>query len=163
MDDINSDDGPDHPPSAETLVLEPLGDTTPEFRTLLGALAAALAEQGIRGEARVCVVDDAEVTRLHREHKGLDTTTDVLTFDLSEGDELDADITVCIDEARRQANARCHPVEHELLLYAVHGILHCLGENDDTDDNAKRMHTREDDLLTELGIGPIYAVPEGGA
>lgn len=157
-------DDDDHPPPAGAVAIELVGldagtTATASVKATV-ALAALLTQQGHTGEARVRLVDDAAMTRLHREHKGLDSTTDVLTFDLAESDQLDADIVVCLEEARRQADARGIPVQHELLLYIVHGILHCLGENDDTDANAERMHAREDELLTAIGVGPVYSRPE---
>ena len=55
---------------------------------------------------------------------------------------------------------RSHPVERELLLYIIHGILHCLGEDDHDDDAYARMHAREDDLLEAIGVGRTFAAPE---
>ncbi len=113
------------------------------------------------GEVRVRLVNDAEMARLHERHTGVGGTTDVLTFDLRNraGDPLDTDLVVCVDEARRQADARGLTVEHELLLYIVHGILHC-GEHDDHDPAAAAlMHQTEDRVLAALGLGAAYDRP----
>lgn len=100
----------------------------------------------------------------HDRYKGELGTTDVLTFDLSDGpgSPLDVDILICADEAARQAAARGHGPERELLLYAIHGLLHCLGHDDHDPDQAAAMHTEEDRILTALGVGATYARPENG-
>lgn len=71
---------------------------------------------------------------------------------------LDVDILVCADEAARQAAVRAVPVERELLLYIVHAVLHCLGEDDHDEASAGRMHEREDRILSAIGVGAVYSV-----
>lgn len=151
---------PDRPPSAGPAIH--VEWTTgaahaDSLEPLLSKLSGALAPRA--GEARVRVVDDADMARAHERYKDTPGTTDVLTFDLAEdpAEPLDADLLVCIDEARRQADARRIPVEHELLLYITHGILHCSGCNDHTPHAADLMHAREDQLLTAAGIGPVFS------
>ncbi len=122
--------------------------------------AAAVSVLGAGGEVRVRVVGDGEMAAAHERFKGEAGTTDVLTFDLAEGPgPLDADILVCIDEAARQAGARGHSVERELLLYVIHGVLHCLGHDDHEDAAAARMHAEEDRVLEAIGVGAVYGRP----
>lgn len=102
----------------------------------------------------------------HEQYSGIAGTTDVLTFDLAEGGSargaaLDVDILVCVDEARRQGTDRGHEVERELLLYILHGVLHCLGHDDHDDDAFERMHAEEDRILTAIGVGPTFAERAG--
>ena len=104
----------------------------------------------------------------HQRWSGVSGTTDVLTFDLAEGrsaggEALDVDLLLCADEARRQADARGFPIERELLLYLVHGVLHCLGHDDHDEDAFARMHAEEDRLLEAAGVGATYGVDAGGA
>ncbi len=111
-----------------------------------------------RGEVRVRLVGDEEMAAAHERHTGVSGTTDVLTFDLSDGDGwLDVDILVCVDEAARQGLQRGISAERELLLYIVHGVLHCLGYDDHTDEQSRRMHAREDEILERIGVGATYA------
>lgn len=105
----------------------------------------------------VRLVGDVEMSAAHERYKGLAGTTDVLTFDLSDGEGLDADLLVCVDEARRQARARGHEEERELLLYVIHGVLHCLGHDDGDEVAAARMHAEEDRVLTAIGVGVTFA------
>lgn len=143
----------------------PAGD----LNWLTEKLAAGGDELRVGGEVRVRVVGDAEMQALHARYCNDPTTTDVLTFDLAEGAaaaqaaaggvaELNVDIVVCLDEAKRQAAARGHEARRELLLYGVHGMLHCLGYDDHDDQAFAAMHEREDAVLRAIGIGATFAV-----
>ena len=108
----------------------------------------------------VAIVDDRTMSSLHAAYLNDPATTDVLTFPLSGPDEpLEVDIAICLDEARRRAAERGHSVETELLLYVIHGLLHCTGYDDQTPTDADRMHREEDRLLGEIGLGPVYHAP----
>jgi len=109
------------------------------------------------GSVSVLIVDDAEMRRLHERHLGEPVTTDVLSFDLAEpGAPIEAEIVLCLDEARRRAAAMGHKPRQELLLYILHGILHTLGHDDLDEHAAGAMHEREDALLEEAGMGRLY-------
>ena len=121
----------------------------------------------LTGELRVRIVGDAEMAAAHERHLGDPTTTDVMTFDLAEGasadgEPVDTDLLVCLDEAQRRADEHGHAVERELLLYTIHGLMHCLGEDDDDQAAYERMHAREDELLEAIGVGATFA-PKAGA
>ena len=78
-------------------------------------------------EVSVRVVCDEEMSILHIKHSGVEGTTDVLTFDHgSDEQSVRADLAVCFDVAMRESKNRNHSVQNELLLYIVHGILHCI-------------------------------------
>lgn len=166
MDDADSTSA--EPPSqggeASTLsidVVDDRGALARQARLWLADRArAALAPLGVAGEVRARIVDDAAMTAAHQRWSGVPGTTDVLTFDLREdpGDPLDVDLLVCIDEAARQAEARALPPERELLLYLIHGVLHCLGHDDHDEAQAARMHAEEDRLLEAAGIGATFTV-----
>ena len=158
------DDPSSPPPGAETgcrvqLSLEtddcepPLTGWLDVQLTRITALAGVSA-----GELGVTVVGDDRMASLHQQYKDVTGTTDVLTFDLREDvdEPIEGDIVVCLDEARRQAGDHGHGVREETLLYAVHGLLHLLGEDDHDEAAAARMHRREDELLERAGIGRVY-------
>jgi len=126
-------------------------------------LAAIAVRAGVRkGQISLAVVDDPCMARLHEQYRQTAGTTDVLSFDLRArpDDPLAAEVVVCLDEARRQAGRRGHETRLEALLYAVHGLLHMIGYEDATADQADRMHEREDQLLNEAGFGPVFARAE---
>lgn len=135
------------------------GVTVPvDLGPLRSRIAAAVAECG-RPVTRLHVelVDDAIMDHLHRKHSGVPGTTDVLTFPASGPDDpVDVDIVACVDEARRRAVEFGHDVERELLLYAVHGLLHCLGHDDHDPEAFERMHAEEDRILTAIGTGATF-------
>jgi probable rRNA maturation factor len=113
------------------------------------------------GEVRVRIVDDDEMAAAHTRYMGVAGTTDVITFDAASGgaasgEPLDADLLVCLDEATRQAASRGHARAHELVLYILHGVLHCLGYDDRDESAFERMHAEEDRLLRGIGLGPIF-------
>lgn len=119
--------------------------------------AAAVAMLN-RPVARVAVrvVDDRTMISLHQAWHGLDSTTDVLTFEHDRTGPLQVDIAVCADEAtRRCAGQELDPCD-ELMLYIVHGLLHCCGHDDHDEAAFNAMHAEEDRILTALGRGPIY-------
>ncbi len=126
----------------------------------------ALANLPNQGDIRVSIVDDQRMSIAHEKFSGITGTTDVLTFDLAPETNnfnqktIDTDLTICYDEAIRQAIKLNHPVEHELLLYIIHGTLHCLGYNDHDDAEYQRMHIKEDELLAKINIKPTFFTQE---
>lgn len=155
----------DRPPAAPVLDLsDPDALLRPDDARWLREMGArALDLLGVPGEARVRVVGDDEMAAAHLEYAETPGTTDVLTFDLS-GDPalLDTDIMVCADEAQRRAAERGHETRRELLLYIVHGVLHCLGHDDHEEEDYQRMHAAEDELLTRLGVGATFGREAAG-
>ncbi len=117
------------------------------------------------GVLRVCVefVSDARMQALHKQYAGDDSTTDVLTFANNEpGAPIDCDIAVCVDEARRRAPCLNHTVAQELLLYALHGMLHAAGFDDLVPEHHAAMHAEEDRILCAIGVGPLFGTDASG-
>lgn len=99
------------------------------------------------------------MSRLHRQFMGIAGPTDVLTFELendARGRVVSGEVIINIDEAARSARREGVPIRAELLLYALHGLLHLSGYDDKTARGFAAMHRREDQLLGELGIGPVF-------
>ena len=69
---------------------------------------------------------------------------------------IQAEIAVCVDEARRRAAELNHSVERELLLYCIHGVLHCAGFDDQTESGFAAMHAEEDRILNLVGVGATF-------
>jgi probable rRNA maturation factor len=106
----------------------------------------------------VALVSDKTMRSLHRKFLGKAKITDVMSFDLSEPAEKRKlfDIIINVEQARRQAAGRGHSIQAETSLYLVHGLLHQLGYDDNTDRQARRMHLEEDRILNDAGFGNIY-------
>jgi rRNA maturation RNase YbeY len=113
-------------------------------------------------ELSIALVGDRKMSRLHQQFLQVSGTTDVLTFPLEtdrHGRPISGAIAVCVSEARRQATRRKIALRNELLLYALHGLLHLCGFDDRTDADFRKMHHMEDKLLRKLGIGAVFAPP----
>lgn len=151
-------DDADNPPEPGSIAVLTATARPIDLAWLRDALEAALGHVGRPIRAlTIKIVDDDTMRGLHGRHRGEDATTDVLTFDCTEpGGPVEADIVVCADEAARQAAERDHAVERELLLYALHGVLHCAGFDDRTPGDFEAMHAEEDRILTAVGIGPTF-------
>ena len=101
---------------------------------------------------------------LHVQFMDVAGPTDVLTFPIDEsdgGDVLTGEVYVCVPEALRRAREGSIEPRLEVLLYALHGLLHLLGYDDTTDRAYRVMHRTEDVILSELGFGPVFAAPPG--
>lgn len=111
------------------------------------------------GEMSLALVGDARMSKLHAQFMGIEGPTDVLTFPLDDdarGRVTAGEVVVCVPEARRRAKDHKERPERELLLYALHGMLHLCGYDDRTAADFRRMHRTEDKILTQLGIGPVF-------
>lgn len=105
------------------------------------------------------LVGDATMSRLHERFLNIAGPTDVLTFELdydTRGRVTNGEVIICVPEARRQARKHGTKVEHELLLYCVHGLLHLTGHDDLDDASHRKMHRAEDRILTAIGVGPVF-------
>ncbi len=173
----DSADGPDHwptPPNPNPHDLH-LGDPGPSVAVELNfltedvepplkgwldrQLARVASLAGVRrGQLSVALVSDDRMTDLQQRYKGATGTTDVLSFDLRDdpADPVEADLVICLDQAAHNAQAYGHDTRLEVLLCAVHGLLHLIGYDDCDPQHAARMHRREDELLTQAGLGPVY-------
>lgn len=83
------------------------------------------------------------MARVHADFLDDPTETDVITFPYGE-------ILVCPAVARDQALQRKLPVDREVLLYALHGILHLVGYDDVTPAKAKKMAQAQEELLLRV-------------
>lgn len=110
----------------------------------------------------VQLVGDDAMAAAHQQFSQLGDTTDVLSFpahnQTDPNADVEVDLIVCVDVAAREAAARAHSIDHEILLYAVHGTLHACGFRDDSDVCAQEIHREEDRILCASGIGCVYSV-----
>lgn len=136
-------------------------------RAARAALDHAAADGSRSAELSLCLSDDAEVQALNRQFRGHDRPTNVLSFpgdsDLSDPDAPPAllgDVVlahgVVFKEAREQGKSTADHVCH----LTVHGVLHILGYDHESDDEAEVMEAAEIEILSGMGIADPYAVPE---
>lgn len=112
-----------------------------------------------RATISIAIVDDARIRKVNKQFLGRDDPTDCLSFDLSDEDANSAksfELLVNAERAIREASLRGHSSEAELALYVIHGLLHNLGFDDSTDNEARKIHDTENEILEELGYGSVY-------
>lgn len=126
---------------------------------MTGPLAALLRREGVPDDPEISLVlcDDAFIRSLNAEYRGKDKPTDVLSFAQDDLDLL-GDIVISLPTAARQAQAAGWTLENEVALLGVHGLLHLLGCDDETEAGAWEMQSKTEAVLREAGI----PVPEAG-
>ncbi len=111
-------------------------------------------------EINIAIIEDAEFRDLNKRFLNRKSTSDCLSFDLSDDQEPDSskllEIVVNGELAVKQANLFGHSDEAELALYVTHSLLHQLGFDDSTTGGARKMHNIEDEILQKLGYGLVY-------
>ena len=109
----------------------------------------------------IAIVDDARIRKVNKLFLNLDSTTDCLSFDLSD-DNTEAlksfELVVNAEMAVKEAKLRAHSSEAELALYITHGLLHNLGFDDSRQDHLKKMRETEDEILQQQGYGLVYSL-----
>jgi len=116
--------------------------------------------QSLDSELSIILTNDARLHELNLNYLGVDAPTDVLSFPASEmdpetGARYIGDILISIPRAQAQAAAAGHPLEAEVQLLVVHGVLHLLGyDHADTEEKA-RMWKAQAEILGGLGLGHI--------
>ncbi len=114
-----------------------------------------LSEEGVGKEEEVnCIfTDDDQIRQLNMQYRGKDMPTDVLAFSFTEGESrafrktLFGDIYISVETAERNAKEYGQQFAREIQLLFIHGLLHLLGYNDETEDDRKRMRAKEQSFL----------------
>lgn len=102
-------------------------------------------------EVSVMLTTDEVIQGLNRDFRSLDEPTDVLTFPGGPFGPL-GDIAISVDTAQRQADARRDSLAHEIVFLTIHGGLHLLGYEDETDEGRDDMVVRMNSVAESLGI-----------
>ena len=126
------------------------------------AAAATLEQQSAPAEDDLTIVltDDEQLQDLNREFRDIDAPTDVLSFPSSESDPETGrrylgDILISVQRAEEQAAVGGHPLEAEIQLLVVHGVLHLLGHDHAEAEEKARMWAAQAEVLARLGLSGI--------
>lgn len=132
-------------------------DGRPARRAALARWLAAVAPASARGTVTIVLADDVEVRRLNRRWRGRNRATDVLSFPADPTTPQPrglprhlGDIVIATGVAATQAKAYGHTLATELEVLALHGLLHLLGYDHETD--AGRMARAERRLRRKGGL-----------
>ena len=130
---------------------------------LTAAVRMLLEQHGPEnGAVAIILAGDSSLQELNRRFRGLDAPTDVLAFNMlepagsqesgaaGESTAVVGDIYISLDRARDQAAQAGRPFEREVLILAIHGLLHLFGYDHDSAAAAETMEQREADILREI-------------
>lgn len=134
-----------------------------ELEQLLTALVDSLLVQEGQAEAEVSLVlvDDQYIHQLNLQYRNIDAPTDVLSFALEDGlpaaavpgeEPVLGDVVVSLPAARCQAADYGHDFRREVAFLTVHGVLHLLGYDHDTETGRQLMRAREEAALVNAGL-----------
>jgi probable rRNA maturation factor len=107
-------------------------------------------------ELSLVLTDDGTIQGLNRDYRGVDASTDVLSFAQREGEGADpndtmlGDVIISLDTASTQAKTRATPLAVEVRILLVHGFLHLLGFDHNTQKERAEMVAAEERALSAL-------------
>jgi probable rRNA maturation factor len=119
-------------------------------KTDLHALAAyVFGRERVQGpvDLTLDVTGPKRIHELNRRFRGVDRTTDVISFRNAPLPALEGDLAINVRQAVLQAKKMRHPTRREVRLLFIHGILHLLGYTDYTSAPRRRMFRRQNALL----------------
>lgn len=130
-------------------------------RRVVGTLFEHLGLSSSTADLTVRFADDGEVRALNLQFRGKDAATNVLSFRANqvparEDDGL-GDVILAYETVVREAGEQGKTIENHTAHLVVHGVLHLLGYDHDTDEKAEAMELIEKDVLAQLGICDPYA------
>ena len=135
-----------------------------EFIESLLIFAAKSERIEAESEVSVTFVTNERIQEINKEYRNKDQATDVISFameELGEGEVMPngldiprilGDIIISVAKAEEQAEEYGHSFMRELGFLTVHGFLHLLGYDHETEDEEKLMFTRQKDILNEYGL-----------
>ncbi len=144
---------------------------TEEEKTNLADALSFLAESDAPLLVEILTVDAEEMRELNARERNVDRVTDVLSFPSMDaikgvpitadehGEELDEEgnlflgsIVICKQRAREQAEEYGHSYAREIFYLIVHGILHCLGYDHETEEEKREMRSKEEAVMQKLSL-----------
>ncbi|OFX13992.1 MAG: rRNA maturation RNase YbeY [Alphaproteobacteria bacterium RIFOXYD12_FULL_60_8] len=134
------------------------GNALPDAQALCDAAAlAVLTACGRPGRTEIGVVltDDAEVRHLNAEFKGQDKPTNVLSFPTDEPD-TPGDVVLAFQTCQREAEEEGKLFSDHVAHLVVHGLLHLMGYDHQSDAEAEVMERMETLILSQLGVPDPY-------
>jgi probable rRNA maturation factor len=136
------------------------------FQLIKNIFTLAGKKEEIDGEVEISVtfVNEEKIQQLNREYRDKDQPTDVLSFAMEDFDEDEieivgdslpralGDIIISVPHISEQAEKFNHTFERELGFLALHGFLHLLGYDHETEEEEKEMFGKQSEILDEYGL-----------
>ncbi len=136
-----------------------------EQQALRRAVEATAAHQGWQGEGEVVIVitDDEGIRELNLQFRNVDAPTDVLSFPGAVGEDFVTpagypgylgDVIISYPRAEAQAQEAGQPVQREIQMLTVHGMLHLFGLDDEEEESWRHMMDVQNAILSTLPVPP---------
>lgn len=162
---MNSDNGPIIDIAVESGAWNPGDDEAVVCRAIAAAAAVARATDArhdVAGaELSVVLTDDPSIRAINAQWRNKDEPTNVLSFPAPPAmpgtPRLLGDIVIARETTAREAEAEGKPFADHLGHLAVHGFLHLLGYDHESDPDAEVMERLEREILAKLGVPDPYA------
>lgn len=139
----------------------------PDSEALLRRAASAAWNAAGSGTAELSILlsDDAEMRVLNRDYRGKDKPTNVLSFPAGDEDAvgrpwLMGDVVLALETIEREAATQSKPLADHLSHLTVHGVLHLLGHDHESETQAAAMEALETEILHGLGVADPYAATD---
>lgn len=135
------------------------------------ALAALDAVSAAPTSGAICILlaDDIRLRDLNRKFRDKDRPTNVLSFpnsssigETAPSNAVIGDIAIAFETCMHEAQSTGTPMVDHLTHLTIHGVLHLLGYNHETEVQAKAMEVLEAEVLSNLGIRNPYDLAESG-
>jgi probable rRNA maturation factor len=137
-----------------------MGGALPDDDSFRRWAETALAEHSPPAELVIRLVDEAESRELNRHYRGKDKPTNVLSFPFEAPPEVPlpllGDLVICAPVVAREADEQGKTLQAHWAHMVIHGLLHLLGYDHETDDDAQLMESRERELLAQLHFPDPY-------
>lgn len=155
-------------PHLEIIVEAPawnaLRGVKPALRRAIATAAAPMRLE--KSELAIVLTDDAAIRELNHRWRGRDKPTNVLSFPAhglvppGSGPRPLGDVVIAYETMTHEAQEQGLPLTHHLTHLAVHGFLHLLGYDHESDTEAETMEQLERDILARLDVPDPYATRE---
>ena len=146
------------------------GQVSPEYLEKVALATINHVHEVANFQLGIVITGDEEMRELNHRYRGVDATTDVLSFAMqdesSEGSEDDeaiaqfplmangieqlGEVIISLPQASKQAEVRGHRLSKEITILVIHGVLHLLGFDHETDDEAEIMEKYEAEILASM-------------
>ena len=97
------------------------------IKEIIDIIKKLFKKEAVKGELSITFCDDAYMKKLNSKYRNIDKSTDVLSFEFGDGDNVMGDVYISIPTAKRQAKEYNVSLKEEVLRLAMHGTLHVLG------------------------------------
>ena len=154
-------------PSVDIIIDSRLWATEPAADEIVRRAIVQAADIVTAGDVELAVMltDDAAIRALNNQWRGLDKPTNVLSFPAPAALQGDSpvhlgDIAIAYETVAREAESEGKPLAHHLSHLAVHGFLHLLGYDHESEPEAEAMEQQERAILARLRIPDPYLTHE---